>query len=158
MQYLRNKWYQAGWSAELKAGELLHRRLLEEPVLLFRKTDGTAVAMLDRCPHRFAPLHMGKHLGDAVQCPYHGLQFGADGRCIANPHGPVPGAARIRNFPVAERYSALWIWMGDPAKADPDSIVPFDFNVPGHWGAAVLARRILAGKIEAEQTLSAEVG
>jgi len=132
-KYLRNTWYQAGWSAELKAGELLHRRFLEEPVLLFRKTDGTAVAMLDRCPHRFAPLHMGKHLGDAVQCPYHGLQFSADGRCIANPHGPVPGAARIKTFPVAERYSALWIWMGDPAKADPEAIVPFEFNTPEHW-------------------------
>src|SRR6266702_3895028 len=92
--YLRNTWYQAGWSAELKAGQLLHRRFLDEPVLLFRKTDG---------------------------------------RSIDNPHGPVPSAARIKNFPVAERFCALWIWMGDPGKADPDSIVPFEFNTPEHW-------------------------
>jgi phenylpropionate dioxygenase-like ring-hydroxylating dioxygenase large terminal subunit len=63
MSYLRNTWYQAGWSNELKAGELFHRRMLDVPVVLFRKTDGTPAAMLDRCPHRFAPLHMGKHLG-----------------------------------------------------------------------------------------------
>ena len=46
---------------------------------------------------------------------------------------PVPSAARIKSFPVAERYSALWIWMGDPVRADPDSIVPFEFNMPEHW-------------------------
>lgn len=133
MTYLRNTWYQAGWSAELQAGKLLNRRFLGEPVVLFRKSDGTPVAMLDRCPHRFAPLHMGKHLGDGVQCPYHGLQFNSEGRCVVNPHGPVPGAARIKTFPVAERYNALWIWMGDPAKADPDSIVAFNFNAPEAW-------------------------
>lgn len=133
MSYLRNTWYLAAWASELKAGELFHRRMLDQPVLLFRRSDGTPVALVDRCPHRFAPLHMGKHLGDGVECPYHGLQFGADGRCVLNPHGPVPSAARVRQFPTVERYSAVWIWMGDPAKADPESIVPFDFLIPENW-------------------------
>lgn len=132
MSYLLNTWYLAAWAAEIKTGELFHRRLLEQRVVLFRKQDGTPVALQDRCPHRFAPLHMGKLVDDVVQCPYHGLRFDAGGRCVLNPHGPVPSAARVQQFPVVERYSAVWIWMGDPARADPERIVPFDFMVPEH--------------------------
>jgi vanillate O-demethylase monooxygenase subunit len=133
MSYLLNTWYLAAWACEIKAGELFHRRLLDERVVLFRKSDGTPVALQDRCPHRFAPLHMGKLIDDVVQCPYHGLRFDSGGRCVLNPHGPIPSAARVRQFPVIERYSAVWIWMGDPARADPESIVPFDFMVPERW-------------------------
>ena len=133
MSYLLNSWYLAAWSSEVKAGALFHRRMLDENVVLFRKSDGVPYALGDRCPHRFAPLHMGKLVNDVVQCPYHGLQFNSEGRCVLNPHGPVPAAARVRQFPVVERYSALWIWMGDPAKADPELIVRFDFLSPQEW-------------------------
>jgi vanillate O-demethylase monooxygenase subunit len=133
MSFLLNTWYLAAWASEVTAGTLFHRRLLDEPVVLFRKTDGSPVALRDRCPHRFAPLHLGKLIDDVVQCPYHGLRFDAGGKCVLNPHGPVPPAARVRQFPVVERYSALWIWMGDPARADPELIVPFDFLVPENW-------------------------
>ena len=135
MAYLRNAWYLAAWSSELRTSELFQRRLLDEPLLLYRLTNGTPVALQDRCPHRFAPLHMGKIVGEAVQCPYHGLQFSASGNCVLNPHGPVPAAARIRSFPVVERYSAIWIWMGEPAQANPDLITPFDFLSPEHFYA-----------------------
>jgi vanillate O-demethylase monooxygenase subunit len=75
---------------------------------------------------------MGKHKGDCVQCPYHGLQFGGDGACMHNPHGDgrIPKAARVRSYPVAERFSAVWIWMGDPQRADPDAIPDFSCMDP----------------------------
>lgn len=87
MNFVRNIWYVAAWSNEVPGGTLFHRTYLGEPILIYRKTDGTAVAMGDRCPHRFAPLHMGKLVGDAVECPYHGLVFDCSGACVANPHG-----------------------------------------------------------------------
>src|SRR4029079_9929436 len=70
----------------------------------------------DRCPHRFAPLHMGKIVkGDIVQCPYHGLEFDPSGACVLNPHGSknIPSRARVRSFPVTEKHKAIWIWMGE---------------------------------------------
>ena len=74
--YLRNAWYVAAWSDDLVDGQLLSRMILKEPVVLFRKSDGHVAALQDRCPHEFAPLHMGKIVdGDRVQCPYHGLEF-----------------------------------------------------------------------------------
>ena len=115
MTFLKNAWYVAAWSAELEAGRLLARRLLDEPVVLYRDSEGHAWALADRCPHRFAPLSMGQLVNGHVQCRYHGLRFEGGGACVHNPHGPVPRAAHVRSYPLLERYSAVWIWMGDPA-------------------------------------------
>lgn len=131
--FLRNAWYVAAWHDEVVRGELLARKLLGEPLLLYRKEDGSPVALVNRCPHRFAPLHLGKLRGDVVECGYHGLRFDGAGSCVHNPHGPIPRAARVRSYPIVERYSALWIWMGAPDKADPACIPKFDFLVPEQW-------------------------
>lgn len=85
--YLRNTWYVAGFSEELSAAQpLLSRRLLDEPVVFFRDTQGGVRALRDRCPHRFVPLSMGKVKGDSVECGYHGLRFDGSGQCTRNPH------------------------------------------------------------------------
>ena len=102
---------------------------MKEPVVLYRKADGNVAAILDRCSHRFAPLHMGKIVhGDRIQCPYHGLEFDASGACVLNPHGAknIPSRAAVRGFPVLEKHKAIWIWMGE--KPPDVSKVP-DFGV-----------------------------
>lgn len=118
MEFLRNCWYMAGWSEELPAGALLSRTFLEQPVVLFRQQDGAPVALLDRCPHRVAPLSRGTLAGDTLRCIYHGLRFDAHGRCVENPHGAIPAKASVPAFPMAERDGVLWIWMGTPDAAD----------------------------------------
>lgn len=85
MQFLQNIWYVAAHGSELKE-EQLTRRILDNPVLLYRKQDGTIAAISNICPHRFAPLDRGLRFGDTIECPYHGLQFGPDGTCVLNPH------------------------------------------------------------------------
>src|SRR5437868_2159986 len=86
--FIRNSWYVAMWAEELVPGKLVSRTILNEPVVFFRKEDGSVAAITDRCAHRFAPLSMGKLMpGDRVQCIYHGLEFGANGACVKNPHG-----------------------------------------------------------------------
>ena len=99
--YLRNAWYVAAWSDDLVDGQLLARTIMKEPVVLYRKADGNVAAILDRCSHRFAPLHMGKIVhGDRIQCPYHGLEFDASGACVLNPHG-------AEEHPLARRRARL---------------------------------------------------
>lgn len=124
MSFLYNAWYCAGWSADLTEN-LSPITILNEPVLLYRKQNGAAVAIGNRCPHRFAPLHLGTKVGDCVQCPYHGLRFGDDGKCSHNPHGDgsIPKAAQVKRYPIVERHNAIWIWMGEPEKADPETIM-----------------------------------
>jgi vanillate O-demethylase monooxygenase subunit len=137
MNYLRNAWTVAAWASELPPGQLLARTLLDEPLVLHRDASGAPRALADRCPHRFAPLSMGRLCdgGASLQCPYHGLRFDGSGACVHNPHGDgrIPQAAKVRSYPVVERWSALWIWMGDPAGADAALIPEFRFNDPAHW-------------------------
>lgn len=123
-RFLRNSWYVAMFSSNLADGALMHRTILNEPVLFYRKEDGGVAAIADRCSHRLVPLSMGTLLpGDRVQCIYHGLEYGADGRCVKNPHGSgkVSSASHVRGFSVEERHSLIWIWMGDKP-ADPAQI------------------------------------
>ncbi|HTU12085.1 MAG TPA: aromatic ring-hydroxylating dioxygenase subunit alpha [Allosphingosinicella sp.] len=115
--YLEDAWYMAAWSHEV-GGALLRRRLLGEPILLYRLEDGSATALTDRCPHRFAPLSMGARQGDDVTCPYHGLTFDRTGACVRNPFGPPPKGASVRCWPVREQDGILWFWPGDPALAE----------------------------------------
>ena len=135
MRALKNIWYMAAWDDEIPAGRLFHRTVLEKPILFFRDGQGTVRAIGDRCPHRFAPLHLGTLVGDAVQCKYHGLQFGGEGKCVHNPHGPIPSAAKVPAYPIVERYGAVWIWPGDPALADPATLPAFPVLDPEKFAA-----------------------
>ncbi|WP_293389376.1 aromatic ring-hydroxylating dioxygenase subunit alpha [Nevskia sp.] len=125
-RYLNNAWYVAAWSNELSRS-LLERTILEQPVLLYRKENGDAVAIGNACPHRHAPLHLGKLIGDAVQCPYHGLRFNGAGTCVLNPHGDgmIPTRMRTASYPVIERHNLIWLWFGEVDKADPATIPDF---------------------------------
>src|SRR5688572_30541159 len=72
---------------------------------------------------------MGRLEGDELRCGYHGLKFEASGRCVEIPgQASVPPQARVRAFPLIEKYSWVWIWMGEPEKADPGLI-------PNWWWA-----------------------
>ncbi|WP_321896650.1 aromatic ring-hydroxylating dioxygenase subunit alpha [Burkholderia cepacia] len=147
MDYLLNTWYMAAWDSEVEKGALLARKLLDQPVVMFRDAANVPYALYDRCPHRFAPLSCGHLLAEkgAVQCGYHGLEFDGAGRCVHNPHGDgrVPAAATVRSYPLVERHSVLWIWMGDPERADPASIPDFSCMDHESWyvGKAYLRPR-----------------
>ena len=117
--FLRASWYVAARAAEVTRAPLA-RTLLEEPVVLYRREDGAAVALEDRCCHRHLPLSMGRLEGDNLRCGYHGLLFAPSGACVQIPgQESIPPQARVRAYPLVERYRWLWIWMGDPARADP---------------------------------------
>lgn len=129
--FVNNAWYVAAWSHEV-GRQLLSRTLLGEQVVLYRREDGQPVALVDRCPHKLAPLSLGELKGDHVQCGYHGMTFDCAGACVRVPgQQNIPPTARVRSFPLIEKYNAVWIWMGDPALADAATIV----DVP-HYGEA----------------------
>ena len=85
--FLRNAWYVAAWDADV-THKLMPVTILGEPVVLYRREDGTPVALEDACPHRKLPLSMGKLIGDQVECGYHGLTFDCEGACVRAPGSP----------------------------------------------------------------------
>jgi phenylpropionate dioxygenase-like ring-hydroxylating dioxygenase large terminal subunit len=141
MEFLRNTWYAALWAQDLAPGELVPRTFLNEPIVLFRQADGRAAAIADICPHRFSPLSKGRIAqGDHVRCPYHGLAFDARGQCVGNPHGNgrIPNNMKVRSYPVHEKHSLLWIWMGE-RPADPGQILDFSLLDPD--GGRMVSKR-----------------
>lgn len=127
-QYLLDCWYGLAWAEELDAGRPLARTALGKKLVLFRDNEGQAHALLDRCPHRFAPLSLGSVDAGVLRCTYHGLGFAGDGKCVSNPMGEVPERASVKSFPVVERHKMLWFWPGDPDQADPSTIPDFAFQ------------------------------
>lgn len=116
--YIRNSWYAVALAREV-GRKPVREWCLGVPIVLFRKTNGELVALQDRCPHRLAPLSLGKVVEDELQCRYHGFQFDATGRCTKIPGEKViPSAVRVGAFPTVEFLGAIWVWPGDPERAN----------------------------------------
>lgn len=132
--FVKNLWYVAAWDIEVPAQGMLARTFLNEPVLLYRDTQGRVVALENRCCHRSAPLHLGRQEGDCVRCMYHGLKFDPSGACVEIPgQEKIPPKTCIRSYPVVERDRLVWIWMGEPARANPADIVDYFWHDSPDW-------------------------
>jgi vanillate O-demethylase monooxygenase subunit len=121
---IRDQWYVIAFSHEVQPGRPFARKCMDEPIVLFRDIDGQVAALYDRCPHRAVPLSQGRVLERSVECAYHGFQFDRTGRCVLIPtEQRIPRSVVTRSYPVVEQMQFVWIWMGDPANADP-ALVP----------------------------------
>jgi len=91
---------------------------------------GAPVVARDICPHRGVPLSMGSAVdGGGIACAYHGLRFGAAGRCIhipAEPDRAIPQRLHLHTYPVQERYGLVWTCLRPQSEAA--SIPPMP-----HW-------------------------
>ena len=124
MTYVRNAWYVAAWAQDIGPQKPFGLTILGEPVVIYRGQDGRVVALEDRCVHRLAPLSLGRCEGDRLRCMYHGMLYASDGAVVEIPgRQQIPPAARVRNYPVVERHSWIWVWMGAAAQAD-ESLIP----------------------------------
>ena len=82
--YPRNAWYALACSEEVTR-EPFGTRALDRPVVLFRTTDGAAVALGDRDAHRPHPLSLGRLDGDTIVSGYSGFAYDRTGACVRVP-------------------------------------------------------------------------
>jgi phenylpropionate dioxygenase-like ring-hydroxylating dioxygenase large terminal subunit len=128
MKFIKNDWYIAAWANELTEKPMA-RTIGNQPVVLYRDTNGKVAALLDRCCHRGVPLSLGEVVPQGLQCGYHGLVFNADGKCVSIPgQERIPVRACVRHFAVEERDETIWIWLGDPEKADRSRIIDYPYH------------------------------
>jgi phenylpropionate dioxygenase-like ring-hydroxylating dioxygenase large terminal subunit len=128
-----NAWYAAAYDVEVKRA-LLPRTICNHKLVLYRTGDGRAGALDDACWHRLVPLSLGRLDGDEIVCGYHGLVFNADGRCTHMPsQESVNPSACVRAFPIVERHRFVWVWPGDPTKADPKRVPDLHWNDDPQW-------------------------
>lgn len=131
--FLRNCWYVGAFSHEV-TDKPLARKLVGEPVVMFRDPDGRIAALADRCCHRGLPLAHGEVVPEGLRCGYHGLIFDTSGRCVRIPgQDHIPKAAAVASYPIVEQDSVVWIWCGDPAKADPADVPRYPWHDDPAW-------------------------
>lgn len=126
----KEHWLVAMPSSRLKTKPL--RQIINNmPILFYRHPKGVA-ALLDRCPHRQAPLSSGKIKGSCIECPYHGWQFNSNGACEK-----IPGfvgeltvnVPAIPTYPVQEKNNFIWIHLGENAATTSPYIPPLSTNI-----------------------------
>jgi phenylpropionate dioxygenase-like ring-hydroxylating dioxygenase large terminal subunit len=118
-------WFRALFSSELDPGEVQRLEILGRELVAFRTESGEAAITDPHCPHLGAHLgHGGEVVGDALRCPFHHWEFGADGGCTKIPYAKrIPPTAKLGTWPVVERNGMIMIWH-DPEGAAPGFDVP----------------------------------
>lgn len=131
--FLTNCWYAAALTAEIVHAPLA-RTICGEPIVLFRTASGKPSALADRCPHRFAPLSIGRVSGEHLTCIYHGIEFNCDGTCVRIPQQEnIVAAMHVQSYPLVERWGVAWIWMGEARDANPETIPNYSWLTAPEW-------------------------
>jgi phenylpropionate dioxygenase-like ring-hydroxylating dioxygenase large terminal subunit len=151
---LKRYWWPLATQAELDSGKPLARSLHGLPLVMFRDANNQPAALLDRCPHRHAPLSCGKIRHGELQCPYHGWRFAADGRCTAVPgmDHEVGQQPLIASFATRIEYGLVWVCTA-PDATTPEPLAPamidnvdaFFMTDTVHCGIAEAAENFLDG-------------
>ena len=121
---IRNQWYVVLESKEVRKKPIGVTRMGEK-LVFWRNEAGNIHCAVDRCPHRGVALSIGKLEHDHLQCPFHGFEYDASGRCVHIPAngrgGRIPKSLQLQNYPTFEEHGFIWIWWGD---SPPEELQP----------------------------------
>ncbi len=122
---LRDMWYIFCPSRFVTAKPISIRRCGFK-IVLWRAADGHVNALEDHCPHRGAPLSLGKPIGNRIQCDYHGVEVDANGVAVRVPGSPgckLEGTRATRVFPIEEHAGMVFGFVGEQPHAKPTKLV-----------------------------------
>ncbi|MFN2113004.1 MAG: Rieske 2Fe-2S domain-containing protein [Anaerolineales bacterium] len=143
---IRNQWYVVLESREVK-GKPVGVTRMGEKLVFWRDETGAVRCAVDRCPHRGVQLSLGKIEDHHLQCPFHGFEYDASGRCVHVPAngrgGRIPASLQLTSYPTHEEGDFIWIWWGENP---PGNLAPPRFfgnldesfiygSKPDHWNA-----------------------
>jgi phenylpropionate dioxygenase-like ring-hydroxylating dioxygenase large terminal subunit len=98
--------------------------VLDVPIVLWAGVDGTPLAAVDRCPHRDARLSQGWTCEGRIVCPYHGWEYGPDGRVVRVPQTPeldrFPPRFALDSVRCDGRHGVVWVCLDEPARPIPE--------------------------------------
>lgn len=113
---IQNQWYIVADSREVRKGRPVGLKRMGEELVFWRDENGKVICLRDRCIHRGAALSIGKLVNHHLQCPFHGLEFNEDGKCVYIPasgtNGIIPKVFQLQSFPVKEQFGWIWLWWG----------------------------------------------
>lgn len=129
---LKNTWYVACQAEEI-TDKPLGRKICNESMVFYKNAEGKVSAVQDFCPHRGAPLSLGRVCNGQLVCGYHGLVMGCDGHTISMPGHQVRNFEPVKSYAVIERYGFVWVWPGDQTKVDASKMPVFEWFDNPQW-------------------------
>lgn len=139
-QAIPNGWFVVATTKELPAGRVVERSYFGHEWVLWRDASGVPTMQAAHCPHLGAHLGSGQIARDRLRCPFHGLLFARDGRCVASPDGRRPPRARLETLPLRERAGlVLAYWHAERLPPDWE---PPDLDEPQFCAYAVRSRTL----------------
>ena len=130
-QGLRNRWYPIYPSNRAGPTPVSVWRLGEK-LVLWRDGGGRICVQEDHCPHRGAPLSLGRVAGDRLACVYHGVEISSAGQVLRVPGSPgcsLEGRYAVKTYPSREIAGAVFAWFGD-GDEDGEHAEPAAFDPP----------------------------
>lgn len=120
-------WIPIALSRDVPAGVTRAVGLDSRELVAWRSEGGAVQVWEDRCPHRGMRLSFGFVRGEALNCLYHGWQYGTAASCQKIPAHPdltVPNTIRANAYPVVERAGLIWTRLSaeTPAPDVPDAL------------------------------------
>lgn len=118
-----NQWYAVLPSTHVKKGEVLSAKRMGLNLAFFRTESGKIACVEEKCSHRGASLGIGFVKGECVGCPFHGLQFSAEGECKLAPSlGKETTKSlerfNVKSYTVREAHGIIYLWYGDGVPTD----------------------------------------
>jgi phthalate 4,5-dioxygenase oxygenase subunit len=93
-------------------------KLLGEPLVAFRDTNGRIGLISEFCAHRGVSLWFGRNEECGLRCPYHGWKYDVNGQCVDLPSEAEESGMRARiklaSYPCIEQGGVVWTYMGPP--------------------------------------------
>ncbi len=128
---IKNQWYVVYDAKKLKKNKVVGIKRLGENLVLWRNSDNSTGCIADKCCHRGASLSQGMVKDNHIQCPFHGLEFSTDGKCVLIPangkNTKVPDTFFQRSYVTQEKHGFIWIFWGDAKEGLPE--IPFFDNI-----------------------------
>lgn len=112
-----NQWYPIAIQKFVDKSKPFKSVVLDVPIVTwYDKNINHWNTVIDRCPHRGAPLSEGRLENGNIECPYHGYQFNGCGDCKRIPQLKKSKENLLRKMNTEAKITTvsediIWIWM-----------------------------------------------
>jgi len=120
-----DRWYAVEYDSAIKKGEVREITFWNISIAVFRGEDSMLAAVQNRCPHRHLKLTHGAVDKCQLRCAYHGWSFNRDGWLTDYSHDSFGKSLikhQLRTYPLQVRYGLIWLFPGDPKKAEAQKV------------------------------------
>jgi phthalate 4,5-dioxygenase len=119
-ELIRRYWIPAVRADELPAPDCppVRVKLLGEPLIAFRDSQGRLGLIDEFCAHRGVSLWFGRNEECGLRCAYHGWKYDVTGQCVDLPSDPSESGPqkriKLKSYPCLEQGGVIWTYMGPP--------------------------------------------